>query len=300
MNEEQSRPAARTPRPPRRRLRRDFGAGRRAGLRAAPPAGQADALAASGPARGIGNPHPCPLPDHLRGELGGGAGRAGPARHCREARQEPVRVDDHRRDCEVGHGAAAEQVRRRQHGRSPFGAGRGDPAGRPGNLPVQGLPPLHDRRSLQPGGHPPIAQRGLPSSRHVQVDRDRVADDADQPGPGQGRDGRRVRLAGAGGFYRPAGPDHRRREGQPAGPDRPRRGGPRAAAARRPGTDAQGGGKRLRQDARAGRPTGGRRRGRGLRREAADHQEERPAGILRDRREALRAWPAWSTSSSGS
>ncbi len=191
--------------------------------------------------------------DHLRGELGGGSRRTLPAGDRRTPQEEPVRVDGHARDQQVGRRTAAGQGGSRQHGRSPGRAGRRDPARRAGDLPVQGFPPFQLRRPLQHRRDSPPARPGPPPARHVQDARDRRAQLADCAGPGQGRDRARIRLAGHRRFRPAAGPDHRRRAGQPQGPDRPRSRGPGTAAARRPRLDAERGRERLRQDAGAGR-----------------------------------------------
>ena len=149
---------------------------------------------------------------------------------------------------------------------------------------VQGFSPLYGGRSLQLDGHPPAPRRGLSPPRHLQVAGDRGTLAANFAGVGQGRDGGRVRPAEDRGFRPASRSDHRRREGHAAGADRSGRRRPRTTAARRHRADAQGGGKRLRQDAGPQRQTRCRRRERDLQRETADHQEERPAGVLRDER----------------
>ena len=68
---------------------------------------------------------------------------------------------------------------------------------------------------------------------------------------------------------------------KPQDHDQPRRRGARAAGPRRARADAQGGGERLRQDAGARRQARRRRHQRRLQREAADHPQERDAGVLR-------------------
>ena len=229
----------------------------------------------------VGDLDSSPLPHHLPGELGRGTSRTIPDRNRRAAKEEALRLDLDARARQAWIGAAALQGRRRKHDRSARRPGRGARQRGTRDFPVQGLSSLHGGKPQQSGDRPPPARRGLPPPRHVQDDCRRRADAPHGSRPFQGRDRRGAGPADAHGLRPAARPHYRRRQRQAwrADPVGWRR--PRAAAAGGAGSDDQGGGKRLRQDAGRGRPTGRRRRHRRLQRETADHQEERPLGVLR-------------------